>query len=144
MLVFLHVMQHRWLVQASPGMPALPKMVLDRYENQPKFCSFNILPEIGRCWASIDNCLFLWRLGEKCAQFRLPRPNCRPSASAVSFALCASPLYLGRLCGGEALLTDFYRERQENRHTSRKQNFVYMRRLKKHGFPYSDHYSAPC
>ena len=67
MLTHAVVLQHRWLVQETPGMPALPKMVLDRYENQPKFCFFNMLPEIGRCWASIDNCLFLWRLGEKCA-----------------------------------------------------------------------------
>jgi hypothetical protein len=48
-------------------MPALPRMVLDRYENQPKYCFFNILPEISHCWASIDNHLYLWRLGDKYA-----------------------------------------------------------------------------
>ena len=60
-------LQHRWLIQATPSMPALPKMVLDRCVQNPKYRFFNVLPEIGRCWASIDNCLFLWRLGEKCA-----------------------------------------------------------------------------
>lgn len=48
-------------------MPALPRMVLDRYEQEARYCFFNVLPEIGRCWASIDNCLYLWPLGEKCA-----------------------------------------------------------------------------
>jgi hypothetical protein len=57
--------QHQWLAQATPGMPALPRMVLDRYEGQPKYCFFNILPEISHCWASIDNSLYLWRLGDK-------------------------------------------------------------------------------
>lgn len=79
-------------------MPALPKMVLDRYENQPKYCFFNMLPEIGRCWATIDNCLFLWRLGEKCARLPCPEPRAPLPSLALPRRLLARPYPTARLC----------------------------------------------
>jgi hypothetical protein len=63
----LTLAQFRWLVKSTIGMPSIPKMVLDRYQNRPQACFFDVMPEIHRAWASIDNTLYIWRLGEKYA-----------------------------------------------------------------------------
>ena len=76
-------MQFQWVSKASIGMPAMPQQVLNQYQNNPQICFFDIMPEIGRAWATVDNTLFIWRIGDKCEtshvsmqeRFTLPVPT---------------------------------------------------------------------
>ena len=62
----VYVLQFQWVTKASIGMPAMPQVVLNHYHHNLRACYFDIMPEIGRVWATIDNTLYIWRIGDKC------------------------------------------------------------------------------
>ena len=94
------VLQFQWVTKASIGMPAMPQVVLNHYHHNLRACYFDIMPEIGRAWATIDNTLYIWRIGDKyetsfvscCNNIRSPGPHPRIFECTPSHVL---PLLLG-------------------------------------------------
>jgi hypothetical protein len=41
-------------------------MVQEKYRSCQTMCFCGVFPEIRRAWASIDNCLYLWRYDRRC------------------------------------------------------------------------------
>lgn len=46
-------------------MPSLPQVVLNHHQNNPRTCFYDVFADIDRAWASVDNTLYIWRIGDK-------------------------------------------------------------------------------
>lgn len=71
----------------SPVSPELPAMVQEKYRSCQTMCFCGVFPEIRRAWASIDNCLYLWRYDRRWVPpltHTAPGPQCPPAAVACS------------------------------------------------------------
>ena len=68
-------------------MPALPQVVLNHHQNNPRTCFYDVFAEIDRAWASVDNTLYIWRIGDKYALACVPpksHDDMRPLNHAAS------------------------------------------------------------